>query len=70
MPGESERPQGYDDLLKLIDRLRQIRGAAPEKGSACQDLLAKLLPYADQPDYFAVRTPSLPGRDRPADTRH
>src|SRR3954451_2996808 len=46
---EDEQPQGHQDVLALIARLRQIERAAPEKGPACRRLLDKLLPHAGQP---------------------
>ena len=49
MRGVSEPPQGQEDGLALIARLRQIERAAPEKGPACRRLLDKLLPHARQP---------------------
>jgi hypothetical protein len=46
---ESERPQGREDVLTLIGRLRQIEHATPKQEPACRHLLGKLLPYAGRP---------------------
>jgi len=42
---ESERPQGREDVLTLIARLRLIERTMPEQAAACRHLLSKLLPY-------------------------
>ena len=60
MPAVQEPPQGHHDLLRLIARLQTIEHADPAKGAACQELLAKLQPYADQRDYFPPPGSSAP----------
>ena len=42
-----ERPQGTEDLLRLIARLQDLQARDPTKRGPCGDLLGKLLPYAE-----------------------
>jgi hypothetical protein len=42
-----ERPQGTEDLLRLIARLQDLQARDPTKRATCGDLLARLLPLAE-----------------------